>query len=121
MNHLILSLGLIFIILFIIKIFKHNKKKIKTTLIERYKKRFKDSTLVKERIANRISDKLMASPELNIKLGLWQGEAMLREKADIHRARLSKFGRSKIDGDMLFLSPEGAVYKYTKEGEKKFL
>ena len=63
----------------------------------------------------------MIDPESNINIGIWYSETELREKADIHRARLSKFGRSKMNGDMLFLGPKGGVYKYTSNGKRKYV
>ena len=57
----------------------------------------------------------------NIPLGTWYSEDELREKADIHRSRLSKFGKSKINGEMLFVGPKGGIYKISNDGKKKYV
>ena len=63
----------------------------------------------------------MADPESNIKIGIWDKENELREKADIHRARLSKFGHSKMNGIIFFKDETGEVYQYTEEGKKEYI
>ena len=63
----------------------------------------------------------MADPETNIKIGRWDNELELREKADIHRSRLIKFGRSKMNGEMLFLEKKGKVYLITPQGQRKYI
>ena len=60
-------------------------------------------------------------PNKNITLGSCYTEYELREKADIHRARLSKFGKSKINGEMLFVGPKGGIYKISEDGKKKYV
>ena len=99
-----------------------NKKDLNNSnLLDRFKNRFKNKNLLREKISERYSYKLMADPEANIIIGSWYSEIELREKADIHRARLSKYGRSKMNGEMLFLGPKGGVYKYNTDGKKKYL
>ncbi len=71
--------------------------------------------------AESTSNSLMANPENNIKIGPWDSEKELREKADIHRARLNRFGKSKINGEMLFLSAKGSVYRFSNEGKKIYV
>ena len=63
----------------------------------------------------------MANPESNIQIGNWDREVELREKADIHRTRLSKYGHSKLNGEKFFLEKDGQVYKFTSEGKKKYV
>jgi len=63
----------------------------------------------------------MADPESNIQIGVWDREDELREKADIHRSRLKKYGRSTMNGEEFFLGPQGGVYKYNSEGKKKYV
>ena len=73
------------------------------------------------RLSNELSDSLMIDPERDIKLGIWESEDELRQKADIHRARLSRYGRSKMNGEMLYQGQKGGVYKYTLKGKKKYV
>ena len=92
-----------------------------STLLKRFRNRFKDKNRLRERITEEFTNSLVSDPEANISIGTWYSEIELREKADIHRARLNKYGRSKINGEMLFLGPKGGVYKVTPEGKKKYL
>ena len=91
------------------------------SLIERFKKRFDNITVRRKRISEEFTNSLLLDPYKNIPLGTWYSENELREKADIHRARLSKFGKSKINGEMLFLGPKGGIYKITTDGKKKYV
>ncbi len=120
---LIIGVGFFFtslILAFIILSSKRNRPR-ERSLISRFKSRFKNKDRRRERITEEFSYSLMTDPEINITIGTWYNEDELREKADIHRARLSKHGRSKINGEMLYLGPKGGVYKLTPEGKKKYL
>ena len=83
--------------------------------MERFKKRFKNINVRRKRISDEFSNSLLQDPSMNIPLGTWYSEDELREKADIHRSRLSKFGKSKINGEMLFVGPKGGIYKINGE------
>ena len=48
-------------------------------------------------------------------------ESELREKADIHRTRLKKYGQSRINNELIFLGPKGGIYKLTEDGKKKYI
>ena len=90
-------------------------------LLERFKEKFKNKDVKIERISQEFINSLLLDPERNISIGNWYSENELREKADIHRARLSKFGKSKMNGEMLFLGPKGGVFKMTKDGKKNYV
>ncbi len=66
------------------------------TLMERFKQRFNNISVRRKRISEEFANSLLLDPCKDIPLGTWYSENELREKADIHRARLSKFGKSKI-------------------------
>tara|TARA_Y100001968_G_C19142274_1_gene612013 strand:- start:118 stop:480 length:363 start_codon:yes stop_codon:yes gene_type:complete len=91
------------------------------TLLERFKHRFKNINVRRKRISEEFSNSLLLDPSKNIPLGTWYSENELREKADIHRARLSRFGKSKINGEMLFVGPKGGIYKISEDGKKKYV
>ena len=91
------------------------------SFLSKFKSRFKNRNRLREKLSEDFSNSLMSDPEYNITIGTWYTEEELREKADIHRARLSKFGRSRMNGEMLFLGPKGGVYKYNSEGKKKYI
>ena len=120
----LLVLFIIISIIFIIRVFffKSNLNLSKGSgLLERFRMRFKNKNRVREKLMEEFSYSLLNDPEANIMIGSWYSEIELREKADIHRSRLSKYGRSKMNGEMLFLGPKGGVYKLTSEGKKKYL
>ena len=89
--------------------------------MERFKKRFTNISIRRKRISEEFTNSLLLDPYQNIPLGTWYSVVELREKADIHRARLSKFGKSKINGEMLFVGPKGGIYKINDEGKKKYV
>ena len=91
------------------------------SLIERFKQRFKNINVRRKRISEEFNNSLLLDPNKNIPLGTWYTEDELREKADIHRARLSRFGKSKINGEMLFVGPKGGIYKISDDGKKKYV
>tara|TARA_Y100001968_G_scaffold305249_1_gene320937 strand:+ start:254 stop:562 length:309 start_codon:yes stop_codon:yes gene_type:complete len=91
------------------------------SLIERFKQRFKNINVRRKRISEEFTNSLLLDPSKNIPLGTWYSEDELREKADIHKARLSKFGKSKINGEMLFVGPKGGIYKISEDGKKKYV
>ncbi|MBW3042318.1 hypothetical protein DNJ73_06380 [Prochlorococcus marinus XMU1408] len=90
-------------------------------LMERFKQRFKNINVRRKRISEEFTNSLLLDPSKNIPLGTWYSEDELREKADIHRTRLSKFGKSKINGEMLFVGPKGGIYKISDDGKKKYV
>ncbi len=91
------------------------------TLMERFKQRFNNISVRRKRISEEFANSLLLDPCKDIPLGTWYSENELREKADIHRARLSKFGKSKINGEMLFVGPKGGIYKISEDGKKKYV
>ncbi len=118
---MIIIISSIIIFIFIgIMIFSTNKKS-QSRLVIRFKNRFKDKNHHREKLKLLVSDSLMNDPESNIKIYSWDSESDLREKADIHRARLHRYGRSKMNGKMLFMGPKGGVYLFTQSGNRKYL
>ena len=100
---------------------KRKKNSNRGNLMERFKKRFKNINVRRKRITEEFSNSLLLDPSKNIPLGTWYSEDELREKADIHKSRLSKFGKSKINGEMLFVGPKGGIYKIGSDGKKKYV
>ena len=48
------------------------------------------------------------------------GEDNINRKSNIHRARLSKFKKSKLNGEMIFQDDEQRIYKFN-DGKKVYL
>ena len=121
----IVKLFSILLIIFFIYILLTSKKRKRFSnrrnLMERFKRRFKNINVRRKRISEEFTNSLLLDPCKNIPLGTWYSEEELREKADIHRARLSKFGKSKINGEMLFVGPKGGIYKISNDGKKKYV
>jgi len=113
----------IFLIIFISYLVVSKRKGFsnRRNLMERFRQRFKNINVRRKRISEEFSNSLLLDPSKNIPLGTWYSEEELREKADIHRARLSKFGKSKINGEMLFVGPKGGIYKISADGQKKYV
>ena len=119
---MIIFLAIIIILLWCFYLRKTRKTLVnKKGLLERFKEKFKVSNVKRERIYQEFINSLLLDPERNITIGNWYSENELREKADIHRARLSKFGKSKMNGEMLFLGSKGGVFKITKDGQKSYV
>ena len=112
-------LFLIAIIFYLVR--KRIQVKTKPNLVERFRKKFKSDVRHRKKLVEKVADILMADPDKNIQLGAWDREDELREKADIHRTRLSKYGFSKLNGEKFFMEKNGQVYKYTDEGKKSYV
>ena len=93
----------------------------KSNTLERFKRQFKGKSKLKIKFAETFSDILMSDPNKDIKLGRWDTEQELREKADIHKARLYKYGQSRINGELLFMDKEKKVFKISKSGNKDYI
>ena len=48
-------------------------------------------------------------------------EEVLIQKANIHRSRLARFGRSKMNNINYYRGPRGGVFIYTSTGKKKYI
>tara|TARA_Y100001968_G_C19351136_1_gene714696 strand:- start:924 stop:1280 length:357 start_codon:yes stop_codon:yes gene_type:complete len=115
---------IIYVILILVFLrFLYKKLHIKTSALNiyRFKKKLIRNKNINTKFTEDFSNRLMSDPGLNIKIEHWEEESELREKADIHRARLSKFGQSKMNGEIIYLGPKGGVYKYTNNGSKKYI
>ena len=121
MKIIISILVLIIILFFLARRYKKLITSKKINVLSRFKKRLRNKDHLRQRLSEEFLNSLMADPESNIKIGVWYTEEELREKADIHRARLSKFGKSKINGEMLFVGPKGGIYKISEDGKKKYV
>ena len=73
-----------------------------------------------EKIFSRDDEKTFSDPDININIGLYDNEDITNRKSNIHRARLSKFKKSKLNGETIFIDPDQKIYKYIN-GKKKFI
>ena len=56
----------------------------------------------------------------NFKNKLQSTQTNINRKSNIHRARLSKFKKSKLNGEMIFQDDEQRIYKFNN-GKKVYL
>ena len=113
---------LIFFILGICILFFKNKNSKITRNIKLYN--FKKKLLSKEtnieKIFLREEEKSLLNPNININIGIYEKEENIIRKSNIHRSRLSKFMKSKLNGEMIFMDEKQNIFKYV-DGKKKFL
>ncbi len=111
----ILILGIIF--LFYKKI---NSKKNKNIKLDKFKNKLQSTQKNIERIYLREEEKTFSNPNINIHIGIYDNEDNINRKSNIHRARLSKFKKSKLNGEMIFQDDEQKIYKFNN-GQKVYL
>ena len=110
-----LILGLLF---FVYK--KLTPKKTKNFKLEKFKNKQQSTQTNIERIFLREEEKTFLDPNININIEIYDKEDLINRKSNIHRARLSKFKKSKLNGEMIFQDEEQRIYKF-KNGEKVYL
>ena len=110
-----LTLGVIF--------FVHKKiksKKPKNLKLDKFKNKLLSTQTNIERIFLREEEKTFSNPNINIYIGIYDSEDNINRKSNIHRARLSKFKKSKLNGEMIFQDDEQRIYKFNN-GKKVYL
>ena len=110
-----LILGVIF---FVYKIIK--SKKPRNLKLEKFKNKHHSTQTNIERIFLREEEKTFSNPNINIYIGSYDNEENINRKSNIHRARLSKFKKSKLNDEMIFQDDEQRIYKFNN-GKKIYL
>jgi len=110
-----LILGVIF--LAYKKIKSKNPKNLK---LDKFKNKLQSSQTNIERIFLREEEKTFSNPYINIHIGVYDYEENINRKSNIHRARLSKFKKSKLNGEMIFQDDGQRIYKFNN-GKKVYL
>ncbi len=112
----------IFLILgFIFFVYKKIKsKKTKNLKLEKFKNRMQNTQTNIEKIFLREEEKTFSNPNINIKIEIYDKEDNINRKSNIHRARLSKFKKSKLNGEMIYQDDEKRIYKFNN-GKKVYL
>ena len=106
------------IILIIVKI--RNLKKNKNNNLSKFKKKLLSKESNIEKIFSRDDEKTSSDPNININIGLYDNEDNIKRKSNIHRARLSKFKKSKLNGEIIFIDQDQKIFKYIN-GNKKYI
>jgi len=117
-----MKIGIAFLILGVIflvykKIKSKNSKNLK---LDKFKKKLQSTQTNIERIFLREEEKTFSNPNINIYIGIYDNEENINRKSNIHRARLSKFKKSKLNGEMIFQDDEQRIYKFNN-GKKVYL
>ncbi len=118
---LILILNITISILFIYLIYKVFKKNTSSKSMHRFRKKLTSRAHNNQRIFERYAEYLTSNPYQNINLTEWEKEVDILEKANIHKARLNKFGKSRLNGQLFYLDKKGNIYTITEEGYQNFV
>ena len=95
-------------------------KKSKNIKLNKFKNKMQSTKSNIERIFIREEEKTFSNPNINICIGSFDNEIDINRKSNIHRARLSKFKKSKLNGETIFIDPDQKIYKYIN-GKKKYI
>ncbi len=106
------------VIFFVYKKIKY--KKPKNFKLNKFKNKLQSTQTNIERIFLREEEKTFSNPNINIYIGSYDNEENINRKSNIHRARLSKFKKSKLNGEMIFQDNEQRIYKFNN-GKKVYL
>ena len=99
---------------------KINSKKPKNLKLDKFKNKLQSTQTNIERIFLREEEKIYSNPHIDINIGINENEVNINRKSNIHRARLSKFKKSKLNGEMIFQDDEQRIYKLNN-GKKVYL
>ena len=99
---------------------KIKSKKTKNLKLDKFKNKFQSTQTNIERIFLREEEKTFSNPNINIHIGDYDNEENINRKSNIHRARLSKFKKSKLNGEMIFQDDDEKIFKL-KNGRKLYL
>ena len=118
---LILILTITISILFIYLIYKAFKKNTSSNSMDRFRQKLTSPAHTNQRIFERYAEYLSSDPYQNINLTEWEREGEILEKVNIHKARLNKYGKSQLNGQIFYLDKKGSIYTISKEGYKDFV
>ena len=110
-----LILGVVF---FVYK--KIKSKNLKNSKLNKFKNKLQSTQTNIERIFLREEEKTFSNPNINIYIGSYDNEDSIKRKLNIHRARLSKFKESKLNGEMIFQDDSQKIYKFIN-GKRLYL
>ena len=106
------------VIFFVYK--KIKSKKTKNLKLDKFKNKLQSKQTNIERIFLREEEKTFSNPNININIEIYDKEDSITRKSNIHRARLSKYKKSKLNGEMIYQDNEERIYKLNN-GKKVFL
>ena len=83
----------------------------KTNKIENFKNKYTNKESKIGKIFLRNNETLIKDPNIDIKIGLYEKESDLKLKTNIHRARLAKYNKSKLNGEFIYQDLKGNIYR----------
>ena len=95
-------------------------KKNKNNNLFKFKKKLLSKESNIQKIFSRDDERTSLDPNININIGLYDNEEIINRKSNIHRARLSKFKKSKLNGEIIYVDQDKKIFKYIN-GKKKFI
>ena len=108
---IIFLIFLVFILIIFVNIKIKNGKN-KNQKINKFKNKFLSKESNIKKIFLRDDEKTSSNPDINISIELYENEENINRKSNIHRARLSKFKKSKLNGEMIYINDEEEIFKY---------
>ena len=83
----------------------------KNNKVKNFKKNFINKEAKIAKIFSRNNERLIKDPNIDLIIGLYEKESDLTLKTNIHRARLAKFKKSKLNGEFIYKDLDGNIYK----------
>ena len=117
-----MTIFLIFLVLvIIIMIYKYiNSKKLKKNTLFKFKAKLLSKETNIEKIFLREDEKTTSNPNINIRIEYYDNEEVIKRKSNIHRARLSKFKKSMLNDELIYMDDDQRIFKYI-DGKRQYL
>ena len=109
MIKIFISLLILILFYLFIKIKILSNKKINK--IKNFKNKLTNKEAKIEKIFLRNNERLIKDPNIDLRISLYEKESELILKSNIHRARLAKFHKSKLNGEIIYQDLKGNIYK----------
>ena len=97
-----------------------NSKKSKKNNLFKFKTKLLSKESYIEKIFLREDEKTTSNPNINISIENYDNEEVINRKSNIHRARLSKFKKSMLNDELIYMDDDQRIYKYIY-GKKHYL
>ena len=114
---------LIILLVLLVSLLKKLKRtnSFESNVLTRFRKKFKTNKRIRRTLHESSLELLLNDPKNNIQTNSWDKDHELIEKADIHKARLSRHGESKMNGETYYMGPKGGVFIILKDGKKRYV
>ena len=83
----------------------------KINKVKKFKNTFTNKEAKIEKIFLRNNERLIKDPNINLIISIYEKESELLSKTNIHRARLARFNKSKLNGEFIYQDLKGNIYK----------